>query len=67
MSPDVVNFLNTEINRAIAIDDVKRKLSIEALEIMPMSPGEYSKFIQDDIARWAKVSKERNIVIEGDT
>ena len=67
MPLDVVNLLNTEINRAIAIDDVKKKLAIEALEIMPMSPGEYSKFIQDDIARWVKVSKERNIVIEGDT
>ncbi|MFZ9312986.1 MAG: Bug family tripartite tricarboxylate transporter substrate binding protein [Burkholderiaceae bacterium] len=67
MPSDIVNLLNTEINRTIAIDEVKKKLSIEALETMPMSPVEYSKFIQDDIARWARVSKERNIVIEGDS
>lgn len=66
MPSEVTNLLNSEINKAIALDEVKKKLTVEALEPMPMTPAEYSKFIQEDIARWVKVSKERNIVIEGD-
>ena len=63
MPAAVVAKLNQEINKSLALDEVKKKFAIEALEPMPMTASEYSKFIQADIARWAKISKERNIVI----
>ena len=63
MPADVVAKLNQEINKALTLDEVKKKFSVEALEPMPMTPAEYTKFIQADVARWEKVSKERNIVI----
>lgn len=64
MPTDVVSRLNSEINRAISLDEVKKKLMVEALEPMPMSASEYSRFIESDIARWQRVAKDRNIQLE---
>jgi len=36
-------------------------LSGEALEPMPMTPGEFGQYMRDDIVRWSKVAKERGI------
>lgn len=63
MPPDVVAALNTEINKALMLDEVRKKFSVEALDPMPMTPAEFSRFIQADIQRWVKVSRDRNIVI----
>jgi tripartite-type tricarboxylate transporter receptor subunit TctC len=30
---------------------------------MPMSPEEFGRYIRDDIAKWTRVAKERNISI----
>jgi tripartite-type tricarboxylate transporter receptor subunit TctC len=37
------------------------RLSGEALTPMPMSPAAFGQYIRDDIAKWTKVAKERNI------
>jgi tripartite-type tricarboxylate transporter receptor subunit TctC len=63
MPPDVVAALNAEINKALMLDEVRKKFSVEALDPMPMTPAEFSRFIQADIQRWVKVSRDRNIVI----
>ena len=31
---------------------------------MPMTPEQFGKFIEDDIARWSKLAQERNIKLE---
>jgi tripartite-type tricarboxylate transporter receptor subunit TctC len=36
----------------------------EAMTLMPMTPQQFTTYIKDDIARWAKVAKDRNIEIE---
>lgn len=64
MPAEIVNKLNTEINRIIALDDVKKKLVVEALDPMPMSAADYARFIESDIARWRRVAREKNIQIE---
>jgi tripartite-type tricarboxylate transporter receptor subunit TctC len=64
MSPELINRLNGEINKAIALEEVKRKFLVEALEPMPMSPADYTRFIKADIARWQRVARERNIQLD---
>jgi tripartite-type tricarboxylate transporter receptor subunit TctC len=64
MPADVVNRLNDEINKALANPDLKKRLSGEALDPMPMEPEQFGKFIQADIAHWSKLAKERNISLE---
>jgi tripartite-type tricarboxylate transporter receptor subunit TctC len=64
MPADVVNRLNDEINKALANPDLKKRLSGEALDPMPMEPEQFGRFIQADIAHWSKLAKERNISLE---
>lgn len=64
MPPAVVEKLNSEINKAIGTPELKQRLSGEALDPMPMTPAQFAKFMQDDIARWSKLAKERNIKLE---
>jgi tripartite-type tricarboxylate transporter receptor subunit TctC len=64
MAPEITRQLNTEINKALADPKLRERLSAEALEPMPMAPVVFGKFMQDDIARWSALAKERNIRLE---
>ena len=59
----IVTKLNSEINTAIQSPELRERLSGEALEPMPMSPERFATYIRDDIARWSKLAKARNIEI----
>jgi tripartite-type tricarboxylate transporter receptor subunit TctC len=64
MPEPVVKRLNDEINRAIGTPELQKRLSGEALEVMPMTPEQFGRFMQADIAKWAKLARERNIHLE---
>jgi len=64
MPPEITRQLNAEINKALGDPKLRERLSAEALEPMPMTPEEFGKFMQDDIARWSALAKERNIKLE---
>jgi tripartite-type tricarboxylate transporter receptor subunit TctC len=64
MPPEIVRRLNEEINKAIATPELKQRLSGEALDPMPMTPEQFGRFMQEDIAKWAKLAQERNIKLE---
>ena len=57
----VVERLNVEINKALATPELRARLAGEALDPMPMSPAEFGRYMQDDIAKWAKLAKARDI------
>jgi len=59
----IVKRLNDEINTMIQSPEMRERLSGEALEPMPMTPGEFAQYIRDDVARWSKLARERNIQI----
>ena len=61
MPPAIVATLNKAINDALADPVLRERLSGEALEPMPMTPEQFGKYMRDDIAKWTKVAKERNI------
>jgi tripartite-type tricarboxylate transporter receptor subunit TctC len=63
LPPAVVTTLNTEINKMLADPQFKDRLSGEALEVMPMAPAQFGQYMRDDIAKWTRVAKERNIEI----
>jgi tripartite-type tricarboxylate transporter receptor subunit TctC len=64
MPEAVVKKLNDEINKAIKSPDLQKRLSGEALEVMPMTPDEFGRFMQADIAKWAKLARDRNITLD---
>ena len=57
----VVERLNVEINKALATPELRARLAGEALDPMPMSPAKFGRYMQDDIAKWAKLAKARDI------
>jgi tripartite-type tricarboxylate transporter receptor subunit TctC len=63
MPAGIVKRMNEEINALLANPELSDRLSAEALEPMPMTPDEFGRYIRDDIARWSKLAKERNIEI----
>lgn len=60
----VTKKLNDEINKAIGTPELQKRLSGEALDVMPMSPEQFGRFMQADIAKWAKLAKDRNITLD---
>ena len=59
----IVKRLNDEINAMIQSPEMRERLSGEALEPMPMTPDQFAQYIRDDVARWSKLARERNIQI----
>ena len=64
MPAAVVKQLNEALAQVLKAPDLREKLSVEAVEPMPMSPEEFGHYIKTDIARWTKLARERNIQLE---
>jgi len=52
---DVIDKLNGEIGAVIADPEVKTQLAGLGAEPMPMSPGEFGKFLAAEVKKWANV------------
>jgi tripartite-type tricarboxylate transporter receptor subunit TctC len=61
---EITQRLNADINKALNAPALRRRLSAEAIEPMPMTPGQFGAFIQADIERWKTLVRERNLVLE---
>ena len=55
---DVVTLLNREVNRALALPDVREKLTAFALEIHTESPEYFGDVIRRDIEKWGKLARD---------
>ena len=64
LPPAIITLFNSEINNAIQKPVLKERLSSEAIQPMPMSPEQFGQYIKDDIARWSKIAKARNIQLD---
>ncbi|MFO1304491.1 MAG: tripartite tricarboxylate transporter substrate binding protein [Burkholderiales bacterium] len=61
MPPAIVTTLNNEIGKMLADPAFAERLAGEALQPMPMTPAQMTQYMRDDIAKWTKVAKDRNI------
>lgn len=59
--PAIINKLNTELRRSLALPDVKEKLAEQGIYAETSTPAEFTKLIADDQKRWAAVIKAANI------
>jgi len=55
---DVVNRINSEINRIVELPDVKEKLAQSGLTSQRNSPADFAAFIRAEIPKWAKAVKD---------
>lgn len=58
---DVVLKLNTAINAALLMDDVKAKLTGVGIQIQGGMPEKFGQVIQHEVDKWAKLVKEAGI------
>jgi tripartite-type tricarboxylate transporter receptor subunit TctC len=58
---EVVSRLNTEVTRIIASSEIRNRFVNEGLEPVGGSPDEFTRFIRDEIAKYAKVIKAADI------
>ena len=57
LPPDIVNRLNTEVNRALQLPDVRERLKPEGIVPTPMDPKAFSAFVAAEVKRWAPIVK----------
>lgn len=64
LPPAITRKLNEEINKVLAMPELREKLSSEALETMPMTPEQFGKYIESEIAHWTQVARANKIEAE---
>jgi tripartite-type tricarboxylate transporter receptor subunit TctC len=57
----IVSRLNSEINTILAADEMKSRLANEGAEPVLMTPEAFTSFVRNEIAKFRKVVKERNL------
>lgn len=60
----IVKHLNETLNSVLHAPDLREKLSVEAVEPMPMTAEQFGQYIRADIARWTQLARERNIQLD---
>jgi tripartite-type tricarboxylate transporter receptor subunit TctC len=58
MSQDLVNRLNSEINRALLAQDLRERLAQLGLEWKSNTSGEFAAFLRSEIDKWSRAVKE---------
>jgi len=61
---DVIDRLNKELGAALADPGMIAKFANLGAEPMPMTPGEFGKFVVAEIDKWAKVVKFAGVKLE---
>ena len=57
LPPEIVQRLNTEVNRALQLAEVHERLKTEGIVPTPMDPKAFSEFVAAELKRWAPIVK----------
>jgi tripartite-type tricarboxylate transporter receptor subunit TctC len=57
----VIDKINGELNRALAVPQVKEKLAAQGLDVVGGTPQEFRRVINADYEKWSRVVKAANI------
>ena len=60
----VVAKLNSDLNRVLRLPDVQERMITLGLDAVGGTPEAFGRFVQEDIARWARVIKESGVRVE---
>jgi tripartite-type tricarboxylate transporter receptor subunit TctC len=61
---EIVNRINSEVNKAIALPDIREKLAQQGAEATPLTPEQFGAFIHNEVVKWAKVVKASGAKVE---
>jgi tripartite-type tricarboxylate transporter receptor subunit TctC len=54
---DIVVRLNREINQALSTERMRQKLAQEEIESEMMTPEQFTRFVEREIAKWAPIAR----------
>ena len=61
---DITERLNTEINRIVALPEVRSKMAAIGVEVVSSTPASFAKTLQQDAAKYTKLIRELKITAE---
>jgi tripartite-type tricarboxylate transporter receptor subunit TctC len=61
---DIVNKLNSEINKLMSSPDTRKALYDAGVEVSPSTPEAMTEYMAQELVRWGKVVKETGIKLE---
>ncbi len=61
---DVVVLMNSEFNKALKSDDLKKTLNEQGLDIIGGTPEAFAKLIREDLVKWGKVVKDSGAKVD---
>ncbi len=64
IADDVVRRLNETQVAVLRDPELRERLSVEAVEPMPMTPEQFGQFIRAEIARWTALARAKNIHLD---
>jgi tripartite-type tricarboxylate transporter receptor subunit TctC len=64
MSAQTVTRLNSELNRVLRSDDMKKRLAAEGAEAAPGTPAELNAYVKADYEKWGEVIRRVGIKAE---
>ena len=60
----VIERLNTELRKAIALPEARERFAQQGYEVVGSSAAEFGRWIGDESAKWGKIIRERAITAE---
>ena len=60
----IVKQLNSTLESVLKAPDLSERLAAEAVNPMPMSSEQFGAYIRDEVTRWTKLARDRNIQLD---
>ena len=61
---DIVNRLNGELIKIIAMPDTKEKMQNAGFEPLSSTPEKFAEFIKTETVRWGKIIRDVNLSVD---
>lgn len=62
--PAIIDRLNKEIGKILAMPDVKVKLAVQGIDVAGSSPEQFGSYMRDEFAKWGSLVKESGLSIK---
>ena len=61
LSPQIVDEINAVVNKSMQLPKVQEQLAAEAIETKPMTPAEFTRFMEDEVSKWGAAINAMNL------
>jgi tripartite-type tricarboxylate transporter receptor subunit TctC len=62
--PAIIDRLNKEIGKALALPDVKDKLAVQGIDVAGGTPEQFGSYMREEFAKWGGLVKESGLSIK---